>query len=283
MSVAGKGSDFVGKLFDLTGRVAIITGGGGLLGRKHAEAIAGAGGIPVLVDIYMERAEATAKELAGRFGVAACALQCDITKPEAVEGLLADVLKRYGRVDILVNNAANNPKVEVASKQGWSRFESFSLKQWEEDMAVGVTGAFLCCQIIGSEMARRKRGVIINIASFFSVVAPDQRVYREGGLPEEQQPVKPVSYSVVKTGIIGLTNYLATYWAQAGIRVNAISPGGVFNGQPEEFVRKIAELTPMGRMGNPDEFQGALLYLCADASSYVTGINLVVDGGRVVW
>jgi NAD(P)-dependent dehydrogenase (short-subunit alcohol dehydrogenase family) len=271
------------KLFDLTGRVAIITGGAGLLGGQHAEAIAGAGGIPVLVDLALSQAEGKAGRLADAFGVPACGMQADITQPAQIQAVLMDVVARYGRVDILINNAANNPKMETPSDTAWSRLEHFPLEQWAADLAVGLTGAFVCSQIIGREMARRKSGVILNIASDLAVIAPDQRIYRQPGLPDAQQPVKPVSYSVVKTGLIGLTRYLATYWAEAGVRVNAISPGGVYNGQPEDFVHKLSHLIPLGRMAHLDEYQGAILFLCSDASSYMTGQNLIVDGGRSCW
>jgi NAD(P)-dependent dehydrogenase (short-subunit alcohol dehydrogenase family) len=132
-------------------------------------------------------------------------------------------------------------------------------------------------------MAKRKRGVIVNVASDLAVIAPDQRLYRQPGLPDDQQPVKPITYSVVKTGLIGLTRYLATYWAEAGIRVNAISPGGIYNNQPDDFVQRLTNLIPLGRMANMDEYQAAILYLCSDASAYMTGANLVVDGGRSCW
>lgn len=271
------------NLFDLTGRVAIITGGTGLLGQQHAEAIANAGGIPVLADICLEGVDPDSREWKERFGDLACAIKADITQPDSVKALLAEVLSRYGRVDILINNAANNPKMENKSDVEFSRLEFFPLKQWEADIAVGLTGAFLCSQIIGSEMARRRRGVIVNVASDLAVIAPDQRLYRQPGLPAEQQPVKPVTYSVVKTGLIGLTRYLATYWADYGIRVNAISPGGVYNNQPEAFVQRLTNLIPLGRMANVDEYQAAIIYLCSDASSYMTGTNLVIDGGRSCW
>lgn len=271
------------KLFDLTGQVAIITGGTGLLGKQHAEAIAGAGGIPVLADISLENNLPEKSEWNERFGPQASAIQVDITKPESVRALLAEVLARYDRIDILINNAANNPKMEDKSDTEFSRLEFFPLKQWESDLAVGLTGSFLCSQIIGTEMARRKNGIIINIASDLALIAPDQRLYRQDGLPEDRQPVKPITYSIVKTGLIGLTRYLATYWADCGIRVNAISPGGVYNGQPEEFVRKLNHLIPLGRMAHLNEYQGAILFLCSEASSYMTGANLIVDGGRSCW
>jgi NAD(P)-dependent dehydrogenase (short-subunit alcohol dehydrogenase family) len=269
--------------FDLTGRVAVITGGAGLLGVKHAEAIATAGGTPVLVDVAAEAAERAGERLTDAFDVPAFACAADITRPEQVRALLQTVLARSGRVDILINNAANNPKVEAGDRASWSRLEDLSLEQWHDDLAVGLTGAFVCSQIIGGEMARRGRGVIVNIASDLALIAPDQRIYRTEGLREDEQPVKAVTYSVVKSGIIGLTRYLATYWADRGVRVNALSPGGVYNGQPEEFVEKLAYRIPLGRMAHPDEYQGAIVFLCSDASSYMTGANLVIDGGHTAW
>ena len=191
----------------------------------------------------------------------------------------AQILGKFGRIDILINNAANNPKVEDGNTT-WSRLENFPLDLWEADIRVGLTGAFLCSRFFGAEMAKRKSGVILNVASDLALIAPDQRLYRVDGLPEDQQPVKPVTYSVVKTALIGLTRYLATYWSSANIRVNAISPGGVFNNQSDVFLSRLKQLIPMERMANRDEYQGAILFLCSDASSYMTGANLVIDGGR---
>lgn len=269
--------------FDLSNRVAIITGGTGLLGQQHAEAIASVGGIPVLADIRLDNIEPESFEWKERFGELACAVQTDITRPESVQKLLETVLSRFGRVDILINNAANNPKMEKQSDVEFSRLEFFPISQWEADLSVGLTGAFLCSQVIGSEMARRKHGVIVNVASDLALIAPDQRLYRKSGLSDDQQPVKPVTYSVVKTGLIGLTRYLATYWANDGVRVNALSPGGVYNNQPEEFVQRLSSLIPLGRMAKVDEYEAAIIYLCSDASSYMTGTNLIVDGGRSSW
>jgi NAD(P)-dependent dehydrogenase (short-subunit alcohol dehydrogenase family) len=269
-------------LFDLSGRVAVITGGAGFLGLRHAEALAAGGSSVVLADIRTAD-EAVVARIKDTYGVAVHPVRADITRPPGVQDLLGQVLSQFGRVDILVNNAANNPKMETGGAVEWSRLEQFPLKQWEADLAVGLTGAFLCSQVIGSEMARRRSGVILNIASDLAVIAPDQRLYRQDGLPPERQPVKPVTYSVVKTALIGLTRYLATYWADAGVRVNAISPGGVYNGQPAEFVERLSEKIPLGRMAHADEYQGAVLFLCSDASSYMTGANLVIDGGRSCW
>lgn len=273
----------VRQMIDLTGRIAVITGGVGFLARRHAQAIADAGGIPVLADIEGVQVERRAGEISTQHGVPALGLQTDITQPSEVRRMLEAILSQFGRIDILINNAANNPKMEGGSDVVWSRVENFRLEQWNADLAVGFTGAFLCSRVMGDEMARRKRGVILNVASDLAVIAPDQRLYRELDKLPKQQPVKPVSYSVVKTVLIGLTRYLATYWAEDGVRVNAISPGGVYNSQPDDFVRRLSDLIPMGRMAHSDEYKAAVLFLCSDASSYMTGANLVIDGGRSCW
>jgi NAD(P)-dependent dehydrogenase (short-subunit alcohol dehydrogenase family) len=273
----------VKELFDLTGRVAVITGGAGLLGTKHAGIIAAAGGFPVLLDLPQAKPEMAAAAIATKFGVEAAGYATDITCLESVEKIRDEVLARFGRVDILINNAANNPKVESGGSKVWSRLENFPLEVWNDDLRVGLTGAFLCSRVFGSEMAKQGKGVILNIASDLAVIAPDQRLYRQEGVAEDQQPVKPVTYSVVKTGLIGLTRYLATYWATSGVRVNAISPGGVFNHQPEAFLAELHQRIPLARMARADEYQGSILFLCSDASSYMTGANLIVDGGRTCW
>jgi len=268
--------------FSLAGRVAVITGGAGLLGVRHAEAIAAAGGIPVLADIRREDAEARAAEIAHASGGKALGIGCDVTQAESIEALLDVILARLGRIDILVNNAANNPKVETPG-QSFSRLERFPPAQWDADIDVGLKGPFLCARIIGSALAAQKRGVIINISSEYGIIAPDQRLYRQQELPADEQPVKPVTYSVVKAGLHGLTLYLATYWAQDGVRVNTISLGGVESGQSARFLERAALRIPMGRMAQPHDFQGALVYLCSDAAAFVTGANLVVDGGKTIW
>jgi NAD(P)-dependent dehydrogenase (short-subunit alcohol dehydrogenase family) len=271
------------ELFSLKERVAVITGGAGLLGTKHAEAIAEAGGNPVLIDLAAANPSARADAISEQYKVPCLGLAGDITDLAQVEKMRDTVLERFGRIDILINNAANNPKMERQEGKAFSRLEDFPIEIWEADLRVGLMGAFLCSRVFGAEMARRKSGVILNIASDLAVIAPDQRLYREPGLPENEQPVKPVTYSVVKSGLVGLTRYLATYWKDAGIRANAISPGGVYNGQPDDFVGRLSQLIPLGRMAHADEYKGAILFLCSDASSYMTGANLIVDGGRSCW
>jgi NAD(P)-dependent dehydrogenase (short-subunit alcohol dehydrogenase family) len=269
--------------FRLDGRVALITGGCGLLGRQHAAAIASAGGIPVLLDIQVANPAGVAAKLTAEFHSPCHGFVADITQLDALTALKDRLLRELGRIDILINNAANNPKMESADSRNFSRVEYFPMETWDADLAVGLTGAFLCSRVFGSEMAARGGGVIINVSSDLGLISPDQRLYSQPGLPPESQPVKPVTYSVVKTGLIGLTRYLATYWAGAGVRVNAISPGGVFTNQPEEFVARLSQLIPMGRMAHADEYQAAILFLCSDASSYMTGSNLIIDGGRTTW
>jgi NAD(P)-dependent dehydrogenase (short-subunit alcohol dehydrogenase family) len=274
----------VKDLLDLKGRVAIITGGAGLLGRRHGAALAEFGAIPVLLDIDTARAEAAAKEITGNHGVAALGLAADITSVAALAEVKKSVMAKFGRIDILINNAANNPKMEDSGLSSeWTRLENFPLKVWNDDIAVGLTGAMLCAQLFGAEMARAGKGVILNVASDLGVIGPDQRIYRKGGVADDGQPVKPVTYSVVKSGLIGLTRYLATYWADRGVRANALLPGGVENGQDPAFVARLTNLIPMGRMARPDEYKAAVLFLVSDASSYMTGATLSVDGGRTAW
>jgi NAD(P)-dependent dehydrogenase (short-subunit alcohol dehydrogenase family) len=279
----GKDANRAQSLFDLSGRVAIVTGGAGLLGYHHGAILAAAGAHVVLLDLAAAKPEGRAAQLTQEHGPECLGLEADITDERSILAARDKVLARFGRVDILINNAANNPKVEDQKPgQPWSRLENFPIETWNADIAVGLTGAFLCSRVFGQEMVKRGKGVILNIASDLAVIAPDQRLYRKEGVAEDQQPVKPVTYSVVKTALLGLTRYLSTYWVGNGVRVNAISPGGVFNGQPEEFTAKLHALIPMARMAGKDEYQGAVLFLCSDASSYMTGQNLIVDGGRSV-
>lgn len=274
----------VKDLLDLKGRVAVVTGGAGLLGIRHAAALAEYGAIPVLLDIDTARVEAAAAELAKTHGVKALGLAADITDPKTLGDVKTRILREFGRIDILINNAANNPKMEGGGLAGeWTRLENFPLMVWNDDIAVGLTGAMLCSQIFGTEMAKAGKGAILNIASDLGAIGPDQRLYRRDGLADDAQPVKPVTYSVVKSGLIGLTRYLATYWADKGVRANALLPGGVENSQDPAFIARLTNLIPMGRMAQPDEYKAAVLFLVSDASSYMTGATLSVDGGRTAW
>lgn len=270
--------------FEIINRVIIITGGAGFLGRKHAEAILDGGGIPVLIDISQEKLERAKEELLKEYPKGVIEIyRTDIKDRNAMEQLAEEICRKYSHIDGLINNAANNPKVEGnAQNMKNIRFEDFSIDMWMDDISVGLTGAFVCSQVFGSIMAKQNKGVILNISSDLGIIAPDQRIYRKDNLKEEQM-VKPVTYSVIKHGILGLTKYLATYWAQKGVRANSLCPAGVFNNQNEDFLEKLTNLIPMGRMADSNEYKGTILYLLSDASSYMTGATVIVDGGRTCW
>jgi NAD(P)-dependent dehydrogenase (short-subunit alcohol dehydrogenase family) len=272
--------------FNLSGKTALITGAAGLLGIEHAAALLQSGATVVLTDIDEARL-VTARDSLARHAASTSKILYRVMNVARHEEVLetAAKLKREGRrIDILVNNAAIDPKVKDGDGKELTRLENFSLDQWNLEIAVGLTGAFLCGQIFGSSMASDGQGgVILNIASDLSVLSPDQRLYRKEGLAEDMQPVKPVTYSVIKAGLVGLTRYLATYWADKGVRANALSPGGVYNGQSKEFIQRLTSLIPLGRMANHDEYQSAVQFLCSDASAYLNGQNIVMDGGRCVW
>jgi NAD(P)-dependent dehydrogenase (short-subunit alcohol dehydrogenase family) len=273
------------KLFDLTDEVIIVTGGAGFLGSVHAEAILEANGIPVLLDINQNELESVQTRLKGIHPTSTLVgLKVDITNANEVTHAQDYLLNRFGKIDVLINNAATNPVLTHSGEMRSShRFEKMPLAQWDYDIAVGLTGAFLCSQVFGSSMAHRRKGIILNISSDLGIIGPDQRLYHQDGLSEEEQTVKPVTYSVVKAGISGLTRYLATYWADKNIRVNTLSLGGVFNDQPATFLERVNDRIPLKRLANRDEYMGCIVFLCSPASSYMTGANLVVDGGRTIW
>jgi NAD(P)-dependent dehydrogenase (short-subunit alcohol dehydrogenase family) len=272
------------SFFRLDGKVIVVTGAAGLLGRKHSEAISAYGGIPVLLDLLEEPVKQLADELNEKYSVSAIGMAVDITNEEAIFNNCNQLIKQFGKIDGLVNNAANNPKVEDNGEKNFSRLENFPLEDWNQDVMVGLTGAFLCAKHYGAKIACNPNGgSIVNISSDLGLIAPDQRLYRKDNLPEDQQFVKPVTYSVVKTGLIGLTRYLATYWANKNVRCNAMCPGGIKNNQPEEFLREVSSRIPMSRLANADEYQGTLLWMLSDASSYLNGAIIPVDGGRTSW
>jgi len=271
--------------FDLTNRLALITGAAGLLGVQHSRALLEAGSDVILQDIDDEKLESTQKNLSRMYpSRVILTSSSDITSEVSMYALQKRLESEELIVSILINNAAINPKYEdIENNPRGSRLENFDLQDWESQLRVGLTGAFICSKIFGSEMAKNKSGVIVNIASDLSIIAPDQRLYEVKGLKASEQPVKPITYSVIKSGLIGLTKYLATYWRDSGVRVNALSPGGVHDGQSAEFLERLSHLVPLGRMANPDEYREAIQFLSSDASSYMTGQNLVIDGGRTIW
>lgn len=270
--------------FKIKDKICIITGGAGLIGRKHAEAVLEGEGIPVLLDITVAPLEKTRKILKQEYPESIIEIfVADITNIEKLEEIKNILIDKYGHIDILINNAANNPKVEGDSKNlAVTRFTEFPIEIWNDDIAVGLTGALLCTQIFGKVMEQQKKGVVLNIGSDYGIIAPDQRVYRKEGIPEEKQIIKPISYSVVKHGLMGMTKYLAAYWGDKGIRVNTLCPASLYNGQDEEFVSKLSQLVPMGRMSRPEEYVCTILYMISEASSYMTGATVVLDGGRTI-
>ncbi len=272
------------NIFRLDGNVIVITGAAGLLGRKHAEAVACYGGIPVLLDLSQKVVDELADTLNIKYNINSVGFAVDITNEVDVKNNAKKIIKLYGKIDGLVNNAANNPKVEQSSKINFSRLENFSLNIWNKDISVGLTGSFLCAKYYGYEISKNiNGGSIVNISSDLGLIAPDQKLYLKKGLLKNQQPVKPVTYSVVKTGIIGLTRYLSTYWNEEGVRCNAICPGGIENGQPDEFLEKVSRKIPMNRLAQKDELQGTLIWLLSNASSYQNGSIIAIDGGRSIY
>ncbi len=272
--------------FKMTRKTALITGAAGLLGVEHASALLECGATVILTDRSAESLGTASEALCQTFDAArVLTREMDVSSPDAIRTVAQALAADGTRVDILVNNAAIDPKVKAQPGMAESsRLESFPLEQWDLQLAVGLTGAFLCSQVFGAAMAADGRGgVILNIASDLSAIAPDQRIYRNPDLADEMQPVKPVTYSVIKSGLVGLTRYLATYWADKGVRCNALSPGGVFAGQNEAFVQRLTSLIPLGRMARRDEYRGAVQFLCSDASAYLNGQNVIMDGGRSVW
>ena len=267
-------------------KYALITGACGLLGKKHAEALLEIGTSIVLTDIDLDLLKKTKRdlELISYEGKVIYYLM-DVSSEDSIIKVSNELIKQNIRIDILINNAAINPKASsLKNNIRTTRLETFSIKRWDLELAVGLTGSFLCSKIFGGLMAEdNKGGIILNIASDLSVIAPDQRLYKQKFLEKNLQPVKPITYSVIKSGLIGLTRYLATYWPDKGIRSNALSPGGVYNNQDEEFVKNLTNLIPMERMAKKDEYKGAIQFLCSDASSYMNGQNIVMDGGRSIW
>ena len=272
------------EIFSLKERVIVVTGACGLLGREHVEAIALAGGIPIILDLNQQVIEDHVQQVNQKYNINASGYCVDITNEDEVSTSCEAIVKQYGRIDGLVNNAANNPKVESSDNVNFSRLENFKVDLWNADLNVSLTGSFLCIKHYGTQIAKNPDGgSIINISSDLGLIAPDQGLYRIAGLPEDKQPAKPVTYSVVKTGLIGLTRYVATYWATKNVRCNAMCPGGVENNQNEQFLNEVKKRIPMNRMALKNEYQGLLIFLLSGASSYVNGSIIAADGGRSAW
>ena len=263
-------------MFDLTGKTALITGGCGLLGVQHAEAILEFGGEVILTDVVSDTNRVI--KLKEKYGTSVSSVYMDVTNKSSIQ----KVVDEFEKIDILINNAALDPKVEDGLEYK-NKFEHLDLDSWNKTIDVILNGTFLCSQVVVNKMLStgleseycREGGVILNIASDLSIISPDQRIYGEG--------VKPASYGVAKAGVVNLTKYLSTYLAKKNIRVNSLSPAGVYNNQPDEFVSKFKNLIPMDRMARPNEYKGAIVFMCSEASSFMTGHNLVIDGGRTIW
>ena len=262
----------------LEDKVAVVTGALGLLGREHCRALADAGARVVLTDVD----GAACARVAPEFGKGALGIGADITSEASVRSLRDQVLAAAGRIDVLVNNAAINDKFEDPAKAAeQSRFEAYPVSLFRQSLEVNVTGTFLCAQVLGTEMAKAGQGSIINVSSTYGLVAPDQSLYRK---PDGTQALwKTAAYPTTKGAVLAFTRFLAAYWGQAGVRVNALCPGGVEAGQEPWFVEAYARRTPLGRMARPDDYRGAVVFLASDASRYMTGTALVVDGGFTAW
>jgi 2-deoxy-D-gluconate 3-dehydrogenase len=269
------------EMFDLTGRVAVVTGGAGLLGKQFCQTMAAAGAAVTVVDVDATACGQVAAELEAQ-GHQALAAPTDITNPDQAARMVADTLERFGRLDVLVNSAALDPKFDPdkISEQGTNAFEDYPLEAWQQALDVNLTGMYLCSQAAVKPMLTQGKGVIINLCSMYGLAAPDQRLYQREGQPPQ---FKPVTYTVTKAGVLGFTKYLAAYYAGKNIRVNALTPGGVFNNHDDEFVERYSARSILGRMAEPAEMNGAILFLASEASSYMTGANLVVDGGWTTW
>ena len=267
--------------FDMTGKTAIITGAAGLLGRQFSIALAQAGANVVLADLAGDIATQNANEL-NDMGLGALAVEVEITDPDSTRAMVQRTLTAFGSLDVLVNSAALDPKFDNANlvSQNVNEFETYALSSWKQALDVNLTGMFLASQAAVLPMLEQGRGVIVNISSTYGLVGPDQRLYER---PDGTRQFKPVYYSVTKAGVLGFTHYLATYFAGKNIRVNALTPGGVFNDHDAAFTEQYSARTVLGRMAKLDEMNAAMLFLCSDASSYMTGSNLVVDGGWTAW
>jgi len=259
------------NIFDLDNKTVFITGGAGLLGEMHAEAVVEHGGAAIIADIDVEAACEVANRINKKYDSdRAHAVYVDVTDKESI----ISAAEKFPDINVLINNAAKDPKVSSDGGVGGT-FGNMTLDQWWEGIDIALTGTFLCSQVFCSKFEKDGYGIVLNISSDLGVMAPDQRIY--------DKDKKPITYSAAKFGIVGMTKYLATYYAENNIRVNCISPGGIYTNQPIDFVDRLTDLIPMGRMARRDEYKGAIVFLCSEASSYMTGENMVINGGRSAW
>tara|TARA_B100000242_G_scaffold283005_1_gene244814 strand:- start:2820 stop:3644 length:825 start_codon:yes stop_codon:yes gene_type:complete len=271
-----------GELFNLKKGFYIVTGGMGLMGQMHCEVIAEYGGTPVIFDINSNGFESFKKKFKKYTLNEPIFIKTDITDESSIQNSLDLLRKKDKKVYGLINNAARNPKVSSEGLEESYRLENFDIKEWEKDLKVGLTGAFICTKIIGTYMNNNDGGSIINISSDLGIIAPNQNIYKKDNLENDQQFVKPVSYSVIKSGMVGLTKYTSTYWPLK-VRCNCLCPGGIYTDQTGEFLNKIKELIPMQRMANKNEYKGSIIFLLSNASSYMNGSIISIDGGRTAW
>ncbi len=267
----------------LNGKGIVITGAAGLLGVQHAEAVLEEGGRVLLLDSNQAKLDAVSQYLHSKNFDEFLIYKCDITIEQNVSESLGIFQEKFGLIHGLINNAAVNPKVEEGGKN-FTRVEQLRFDTWQTELNVGLWGAFICSKLCGANMIKNNIfGSLVHVSSDHGLIAPNQNLYHVSDLEEAQQPVKPITYSVVKHGIIGMSKYFATYWAQNSIRSNVLCPGGVDNMQPQIFVDRFKELVPLKRMARPNEYKGAIKFLLSDESSYMTGSTIVIDGGRSTW
>lgn len=266
--------------FSLKGKHAIVTGGAGILGRHFCYSLADAGARVAVVDINLEEATKIAREITNEYKTHAKAFFCDLTSEKSVKQMVQAVVDEFGEINILHNNAAGKSRDLNAF---FAPFEDYDLDQWKEIMSTNLDSMFLVAKHVGKVMKEQgKGGSIIQTSSIYGVMGPDNRIY-EGSYYLDRQINTPAIYTASKAGVVGLTKYLATYWAKDGIRVNTITPGGVESGQNDTFKQNYSNRIPLGRMAQPEEMVGALIYLASEASSYVTGQNILIDGGLSAW
>jgi NAD(P)-dependent dehydrogenase (short-subunit alcohol dehydrogenase family) len=268
----------VQDLFSLKGKVAVVTGATGLIGKYHCRALNEAGATVIVCDIN----EKDVKKFASGLKNKSAGFVLDVTDKSSIIKFKNYIIKQFGRIDVLINNAAINDMFEnPKSALEQSKFENYPVELWNKSLAVNITGMFLCSQILGAEMAKQKNGSIINIASTYGIVAPNQSLYKDE--KGKQTFFKSPAYPVTKGAVISFTKFLAAYWGKKGVRVNTLSPGGVENSQKKFFIDNYSNKTPLGKMAQPFDYKGAVVFLASDASSYMTGANLVVDGGFTIW